>query len=321
MVAGPLCFDAARADRDNAAMSSPPSSAAPAPQIFDRPLLRRRLERAYRAGPVDFLLERVAEDLMERLALARRRFVSILDLGTPGPILTRALRASRPEAEATHVAPIAAALAEAPAFVAEEIDAPLEPGRYDLIVSALAFQSVDDLPGLLARVRRALKPDGLLLAAMVGGRSLHELRACLAQAEDELRGGASPRVAPFVDLRDLGALAQRAGFALPVADVETANVRYRDVFGLMRDLRGMGATNILLRRGRPLTRAIVARSGALYAEQHADPDGRVRASFDIVWLSGWAPHESQQKPLKPGQGATRLQDALEAARAAREGEG
>ena len=299
-------------------MSSPPSSAPAAPQIFDRPLLRRRLERAYRAGPADFLLQRVSDELMDRLALAQRAFVSILDLGTPGPGLTRALRASRPDAVVTHVAPVAAALAEAPARVADEIAAPFEPGVYDLVVSALALQTVDDLPGLLARTRRALKPDGLFLAAMVGGRSLHELRACLAQAEDESRGGASPRVAPFVDLRDLGALAQRAGFALPVADVETTTVRYRDMLGLMRDLRGMGATNSLLRRGRPLTRAIVARAGALYAERHGDADGRVRATFEIVWLSGWAPHDSQQKPLKPGQGAMRLEDALAAVRAARE---
>jgi len=290
------------------------------PQIFDHALLRKRLERALRGGPADFLLQRVAEDLVERASLVQRDFSAIVDLGTPGPHLTRALRLARPWAETTHLAPVAAAQAEAPAFVGDVETTDLGEARYDLIVTALSLQHVDDLPGLLARARRALKPDGLFLAAMIGGRSLSELRACLAQAEDERRGGASPRVAPFVDLRDLGALAQRAGFALPVADVETLTVRYRDMFGLTRDLRAMGATNVLKQRGRPLTRGIAARAAQLYGETHADADGRVRATFEIVWLSGWAPHESQQKPLRPGQGKTPLAQALAAAKAEREQE-
>lgn len=308
-------FDEAGAGRDKTAMvgSSPPD-------IFDHAALRLRLVRALKAGAADFLLVRVVEDLVERLSLVRRSFVSILDLGTPGPHLTRALRAAAPQAEVTHVAPIEAARAEAPSFAADIEATAFEAGRYDLVVSALALQHVDDLPGVLARARRALKPDGLLLIAMAGGRSLTELRACLAQAEDEARGGASPRVAPFVDLRDLGALAQRAGFALPVADVETLTVRYRDMFGLTRDLRAMGATNALKQRGRPLTRGIAARAAQLYGEAHADADGRVRATFEIVWLSGWAPHESQQKPLRPGQGKTPLAQALAAAKAEREQE-
>lgn len=292
---------------------------APSPQIFDRPLLRKRLERAHRGGGADFLLARVAEDLVERASLVKRDFSSILDIGTPAAHLTRGLRLARPRAVVTHVAPIAAAQAESPALAADPEEAALEEGRYDLIVSALALQHVDDLPGLLARIRRALQPDGLFLAAMIGGRSLHELRACLALAEDEERAGASPRVAPFVDLRDLGALAQRAGFALPVADVETITVRYADMFGLTRDLRCMGATNALKLRGRPLTRRIVARAGELYAQRHVDADGRVRATFEIVWLSGWAPHDSQQKPLRPGEGRTPLAEALAAAKAEREG--
>lgn len=294
-------------------------SAAPPPQIFDRALLRKRLERAWRIGFADFLLARVAEDLVERASLVQRDFAAILDLGAPGPHLTRALRRARPQAEVAHLAPVAAAQAEAPARVEDIESAALAEGSHDLIVSALALQHVDDLPGLLARARRALRPDGLFLAAMVGGRSLAELRACLAQAEEETRGGASPRVAPFVDLRDLGALAQRAGFALPVADVETLSVRYADMFGLMRDLRAMGATNALRLRGRPLTRAILARAAELYARRHADADGRVRATFEIVWLSGWAPHESQQKPLRPGEGKTPLAAALAAAKAERDG--
>jgi SAM-dependent methyltransferase len=293
------------------------SLASPA-RIFDRPLLRRRLERAYRGGAADFLLARVADDLVERASLVQRDFSAILDLGTPGPALTLGLRAARPQAEVAHLAPVAAAQAPAPSSVGDIETAPLGEGARDLIVSALALQHVDDLPGLLARARRALKPDGLFLSAMIGGRSLHELRGSLAQAEDETRGGASPRVAPFVDLRDLGALAQRAGFALPVADVETLTVRYRDMFGLLRDLRAMGATNALRLRGRALTRGLVARAAQLYAENHADADGRVRATFEIVWLSGWAPHESQPKPLRPGEGRTPLAQALAAAKAERE---
>jgi hypothetical protein len=160
-------------------------------------------------------------------------------------------------------------------------------------------------------VRRCLKPDGLFLAALLGGQTLTELRSVLAEAEAELTGGASPRVAPFTDLRDLGHLLQRAGLALPVTDVDRMTVRYGTVFGLFRDLRVMGLTNALAdRRRRSLGRQLTLRTAALYAERFADPDGRIRATFDIVWLSGWAPHESQQKPLKPGSAKMRLADAL-----------
>jgi SAM-dependent methyltransferase len=293
------------------------SPAPGAPQIFDTALLRRRLARAIAAGPADFLLQRVVEDMVERLSLVKRDFARVLDLGTPGRHLTRALRALYPAARVTHLAPIESARAEAPSHVGDVETARFEDGC-DLIVSALAFQHVDDLPGVLAKARRALAPDGLMLVALVGGRSLTELRAALTQAEDEARGGASPRVAPFVDLRDLGALAQRAGLALPVTDVETLTVRYGDALALMRDLRAMGATSALRLRGKPLTREILARAAAIYAENFSDADGRVRATFEIVWLSGWAPHESQQKPLRPGEGRARLADALVEARRAAE---
>jgi SAM-dependent methyltransferase len=178
-------------------------------------------------------------------------------------------------------------------------------------VSLLALQGVNDLPGALIQIRRALKPDGLLVAALLGGGSLAELRQAFAQAEGELEGGASPRVAPFADLRDLGGLLQRAGFALPVTDSDLFHVRYASPFGLMRDLRRMGLTNALNdRRKTPLRRATLLRAAEIYAERFADPDGRVRATFEIVWLSGWAPHESQQKPLRPGSAKMRLADAL-----------
>ena len=181
----------------------------------------------------------------------------------------------------------------------------------DLVVSALALQFVNDLPGTLVQIRRALKPDGLFLAAMIGGESLIELREAFAQAESEMEGGVSPRVAPFADLRDLGALLQRAGFALPVTDIDRVTVRYATPLALMHDLRRMGAANALTERRRtPLRRATLRRLFEIYAERFADPDGRIRATFEIVWLSGWAPHESQQKPLQPGSAKTRLADAL-----------
>ena len=178
-------------------------------------------------------------------------------------------------------------------------------------MSALALQFVNDLPGALIQIRRALKPDGLLLAAMLGGDTLTELRQAFAAAEAEIEGGASPHVAPFTDVREMGALLQRAGFALPVTDVERLTVRYSSPFILMGELRRMGATNVLAeRRRKPLRRATLARMAEIYAQRFADRDGRIRATFEVIWLSGWAPHESQQKPLRPGSAQARLADAL-----------
>ena len=197
------------------------------------------------------------------------------------------------------------------AVVADEEALPFRDASLDLVVSALALQFVNDLPGTLIQIRRALKPDGLFLAAMIGGDSLAELREAFAAAEAEVEGGVSPRVAPFADLRDLGALLQRAGFALPVTDVDRLTVRYASPLALMHDLRRMGAGNALTERRRtPLRRATLRRMLEIYAERFADPDGRIRATFEIVWLSGWAPHESQQQPLEPGSAKTRLADAL-----------
>jgi len=182
---------------------------------------------------------------------------------------------------------------------------------YDLVDSILALHAVNDLPGILVQARRALKPDGLFLGAMFGGETLTELRQSLAAAELEILGGISPRVAPFADVRDLGGLLQRAGFALPVADVERTTVRYRDFMQLVRDLRVMGETNALTERSRkPMRRDMLAATLAHYARHFSDPDGRLRATFDIVYLTGWAPHESQQQPLKPGSAKARLAEAL-----------
>ena len=194
---------------------------------------------------------------------------------------------------------------------ADEEALPFGDGTLDLVVSALALQFVNDLPGTLVQIRRSLKPDGLFLAALLGGDTLTELREAFAAAEAEVEDGVSPRVAPFADLRELGALLQRAGFALPVTDVDRLTVRYGSPFDLMHDLRRMGATNALVERSRrPLKRRTLARMAEIYGERFADADGRIRATFEIVWLSGWAPHESQQQPLKPGSAQRRLADAL-----------
>jgi SAM-dependent methyltransferase len=281
------------------------------PLIFDRALLRQRRRRAAALGPATFLLDRAAEDLADRLAAVLRRFELAVDLGTPGDEVRAAL------ARLDSVGKIVAAdVLPGPAheetFVAADEEAlPFADATLDLVVSALALQFVNDLPGVLVQIRRALKPDGLFLAALIGGETLTELRQSFAAAESEIEGGISPRVAPFADLRDLGALLQRAGFALPVTDVDRLTVRYDSVFNLMHDLRRMGATNALLARRRvPLKRATLLRMAEIYMQRFADPDGRVRATFEIVWLSGWAPHPDQQQPLKPGSAKARLADAL-----------
>ena len=283
------------------------------PPIFDRSLQRRRLARAVTAGEADFLLAWTAEELCERLTTVKRRFRRIVDIGTPLPRLAQALTAADRETLVVRLAPLSATLGAAPvlALVGDEETLPFNPESFDLAVSALALHMINDLPGALIQIRRTLRPDGLFLAAMLGGRSLDELRQTLAAAEVEVTGGVSPRVAPFADVRDMGGLLQRAGFALPVADSASLNVRYANFFGLAADLRAMGATNALAERiQRPARRQIFLRAAEIYAERFSDPDGRVRATFEIIFLSGWAPHESQQKPLVPGSAQMRLADAL-----------
>ncbi|MEA2874244.1 MAG: hypothetical protein QOH67_4220 [Hyphomicrobiales bacterium] len=278
----------------------------PNPIVFDRALLRRRRERARALGAETFLIERVAADLAERLGAVLRQFDVAADLGTPADAVREALAGN---------AAIGRLIAASPLpdgdIVADEEALPFREGSLDLVVSALALQFVNDLPGALIQIRRALKPDGLFLAALLGGDTLTELRQSFAAAEAEIEGGVSPRVAPFADVREMGALLQRAGFALPVTDVERLTVRYSSPLILMGELRRMGATNVLTQRRRtPLRRATLKRTADIYARRFADPDGKVRATFEIVWLSGWAPHESQQKPLRPGSAQARLADAL-----------
>jgi len=264
-----------------------------APILFDRALLARRLTRAKQLGPAPFLLDRVSEDMAERLAAVNRDFAEVADIWTPGEGL------SLPGLRVRHL------------DMAGDETLPFAAGSLDLAVSALAFQFVNDLPGVLAQIRRALKPDGLLLAALIGGDTLTELRQSFAAAEAEIDGGVSPRVAPFADLRDIGGLLQRAGLALPVTDVDRVVVRYDNAFALMRDLQRMGATNILLeRRHAPTRRATMLRMAQIYSERCSDPDGRIRATFDIVWLSAWAPDASQPKPLRPGSATASLEAAV-----------
>ncbi|HWK95209.1 MAG TPA: methyltransferase domain-containing protein [Pseudolabrys sp.] len=278
------------------------------PTIFDRPLLRARQRRAAALGPATFLLDRVAEEMTDRLAVVLRRFERPADLDTPGDTLRAVLLASGKVPSLERASIVSESGLE---VMADEKAQPFADGSLDLVVSGLALQFVNDLPGALIQVRRVLKPDGLLLAAMIGGDSLTELREAFAVAESEVEGGLSPRVLPFGDIRDLGGLMQRAGFALPVVDSDRVTVRYESPITLMRDLRAMGATNILVERRRtPLRRATLRRMMEVYAERFADKDGRLRATFEIVWLSGWTPHESQQKPLKPGSATRRLADAL-----------
>src|SRR3954451_791070 len=270
-----------------------------APILFDRTLLRARQARAEKMGAATFLLDRVAEDMAERLHAVLREFSSAADIGTSGDQVRNAL--TERVGQLTRV--------DLPDSESEPL--PLPSASIDLAVSALALQFVNDLPGVLAQIRRALRPDGLLLAAMIGGDTLTELRQSFAGAEAELESGVSPRVAPFADLRDVGALLQRAGFALPVTDVDRIVVRYESAFALMQDLRSMGATNVLVERRRtPSRRSTMLRMAQVYAQRFADADGRIRATFDVIWLSGWAPHQSQQKPLQPGSAKTSLAEAV-----------
>jgi SAM-dependent methyltransferase len=265
------------------------------------------------AAEHDFLLAMVADDLIERLASIKRRFPTLLDLNAHHGLLGRRLR-GLPGVETViemERAPRLLAQCEGPRVLADEEALPFRAQTFELVVSALGLQFVNDLPGTLAQVRRVLKPDGLFLGAMLGGNTLIELRRAFAVAEEEVEGGASPRVAPFADVRDMGSLLQRAQFALPVSDAHTLTITYPDPLALMRELRAMGAGNVLHARRRvPLKRAILMRAIDYYREQFGLADGRVPATFEVITLTGWAPHESQQQPLRPGSARARLADAL-----------
>jgi SAM-dependent methyltransferase len=261
--------------------------------LFDRALHRKRLDRAApRFAEAGFLKQRAAADLVERLEAIMRSFPLAVDL-------SERMLAGRPSRY------------PAPRLVLDEERLPFARESLDLVVSSLGLHWTNDLPGALLQIRRALKPDGLFLGAILGGSTLIELRTCLFEAEAEVAGGAGPRVSPFAEAIDAAALLQRAGFALPVVDSDKAVVRYSDPLKLLADLRAMGETSVLVDRpSRPLTREVLARALALYVERFADANGRVAATFEILTITGWAPHESQQKPLKPGSAKMRLADAL-----------
>lgn len=287
-------------------------------QVFARRTVARHRERAASAGDGgDFLHEEIAARLVERLGEVRREFTRVLDLGCHGGALTAALRAGREPATVV-AADLAAALARRAAdrtaalpLVFDFEALPFVPGRFDLVVSGLALHWVNDVPGALIQIQRALEPDGLLLAAMFGAGTLAELRECLVAAESEVEGGVSPRVSPFVDVRDAGALLQRANYAMPVVDRDRITVSYDNAFDLMRDLRRMGETNALVERRRSFTRReTMLRAAALYQERFADADGRIPATFEVVYLTGWAPDPSQPKALRPGSAGARLAEAL-----------
>ncbi|MGE0723895.1 MAG: methyltransferase domain-containing protein [Alphaproteobacteria bacterium] len=257
-----------------------------------------------------FLLDEVAARLADRLDDLRRTFPLGLDLGARGGALARALDRRPSVAALVHADRNAAALAGLPRAVVVDPEA-LPFAGLDLVASVLELHWTNDLPGALVQIRRALRPDGLLLAAIFGGETLAELREAWMAAEIEVEGGASPRVSPFVDVRDAGALLQRAGFALPVVDADRITATYPDALALMRELRGMGEANAVAERRRGFTRrATLFRAAAIYAERFAGADGRIPATFEVLTLTAWAPHASQQKPLRPGSAAARLADAL-----------
>lgn len=281
---------------------------------FDRDLLARRLRRAAPgASDVDFLLRRVAEDFADRLGIIRREFREGLCLGAYHGVLSRRLRSLSNVGTLVDLEPVAALREQCDREPRDgDVEAPaLSPQSLDLVVSGLALHLVNDLPGTLAQIRRALKPDGLLLAALLGGDTLAELGEAWLLAEEELTGGASPRVAPSIALRDLGGLLQRAGFALPVVDADVVRVAYASPLALMREVKAMGASNMLNARRRvPVRRDVLARACQIYQDRFSRADGRVEATFEILTVTAWAPDPGQQQPLRPGSAAARLADAL-----------
>lgn len=277
------------------------------PPIFDRQLLRQRRLRSLRSGS-QFLNDIVTAELAERLAIINRPLRAMLVHGTASTVLKAAASEIRPSAKI-----IASDIVERPNLdlVFDDEALPFAPHSLEAFVHVLGLESTNDVPGVLAQIRQALKPDGVLLGAVLGGDTLVELRQAWLIAETEVLGGATPRVAPFIHIREWGALLQRAGFALPVVDSDRRIARYRDLVGLMHDLRGLGLANPMMQRSRkPLSRSLLAAVARAYADRYAAADGRIPATFEIIYLTAWHPHESQQKPLRPGSATLRLAEAL-----------
>jgi SAM-dependent methyltransferase len=284
-------------------------------RIFDRRLhVLRRTRAAARFAAYSFLKRAAAEDVALRLSAINRRFANVLDLGAHGGVLEQTLRNDPTVADRIGdivVTDLSAAFVGPPlGVVADEEALPFADASFDLVVSALSLHWVNDLPGALVQIRRILKPDGLFIGVALGGRTLSELRQSLLAAEEEVRGGAANRVSPFMDVIDAAGLLQRTGFAMPVADNDARTVRYANPLRLLSDLRGMGETAALSRKAPVLTRGILMRAMEIYQQRFSDPDGRVRATFEFVTLSGWAPSADQPRPKRPGSATARLADAL-----------
>jgi NADH dehydrogenase [ubiquinone] 1 alpha subcomplex assembly factor 5 len=286
-------------------------------RVFDRTLVRKRRDRAAPGfADHDFLVREAAERLADRLEDVVRRFPVALDLGCHTGILAEILgqRGGIETLVQCDLSPGMAAVAAGnthPTLVADEEWLPFRPASFDLVLSCLSLHWVNDLPGTLAQIRRVLKPDGLLLAVMVGGDSLIELRRSLAHAEIEREGGLSPRVSPFADVRDLGRLLQRAGFSLPVADSDSVDLTYGESTRLLADLRGMGETNAVAEQRKGMTRrATLLAALDHYQKTFARPDGRLPVTVELLTMTGWAPHPSQPQPLKPGSATVSLVEAL-----------
>lgn len=288
---------------------------------FDRRTVRAHRDRAAAGfADHDFLLREVGHRLVERLEDIRRTFPRVLDLGCHDGGL-RELLAGKAGSELLVQADVSARMTarahtaashQALQVVADEEALPFAPASFDLAISNLSLHWVNDLPGALLQIRQMLKPDGLLLAALLGGETLFELRQCLMEAELVGEGGLSPRISPFAEVRDMGNLLSRAGFALPVADCDTITVTYQNALALMHDLRGMGESNAVAERRKTFSRRnTLLEAASLYHERFADREGRITATFQVIYLGGWAPHPSQQKPLRPGSAARRLADALD----------
>ena len=281
---------------------------------FDRTLQAQRRKRLLSKGSirVDFLLKSVIEELQVRLGSVNRQFKNALDFTGHTNLVSEMMERSGKIDNIVRADPqVADLIAGHPSLVLDEEFLPFTESAFDLIVSALTLQWVNDLPGTLLQIRKCLKPDGLFLGVLIGGDSLIELRNSFLMAETEIYSGTSPRVAPFVDTRTLGLLLMRAGFALPVVDQDTLMVRYDTALNLMAELKSMGASNILIERSRkPTTQRLLNKVSELYKDQYSDQDGRIRATFQTISLSGWAPHESQQQPLKPGSAKFSLEDSL-----------
>ncbi len=288
------------------------------PLLFDRRLHRRRLDRAATGyGVADFLKQRAADDAVDRLEAILRSFRIAVDLGARSGAFKRALASSSASERVEHVieADLSGRMLGGRSGLrvqADEERLPFADASLDLVVSTLSLHWTNDLPGALAQIRRALKPDGLFIGSLLGGQTLRELRWALTQAEIEVRGGAGPRVSPFADALHGAGLLQRAGFALPVSDVDRVTVRYSHPLKLLADLRAMGETSVLVERPGFLSRTVLERAFALYMERYGEPDGKAPATFDIINLTGWSPHESQPKALKPGSAKMRLADAISA---------